>query len=150
MELHVRILDRIRAAMAAGHNAIPLGRAMGFHAIEVDEGRAIIELDTKDHHLNTMGRLHGGVLCTIADTAMGVAHACALPESATSATVEMKINFLRPAAAGMKLRADGKVIHMGRTVGVCECDITDEKGNLIAKSTGTFMSIPVGDAKFKS
>lgn len=136
--------------MAAGHNTIPLGRAMGFHAIEVDEGRAIIQLDTGDEHLNTMGRLHGGVLCTIADTAMGIAHACSLPESMTSATVEMKINFLRPAASGMKLLADGKVIHMGRTIGMCECDITDEHGNLIAKANGTFMSIPIGQAKFKT
>src|SRR4051794_30196503 len=99
--------------MAAGHNSIPLGRAMGFHAIEVDEGHAVIELDTHDHHLNTMGCLHGGVLCTIADTAMGIAHACSLSEQFTSATIEMKINFLRPAAAGMKLRADGRVVKQG-------------------------------------
>jgi len=135
--------------MAAGHNVVPLGRAMGFHAVEVAEGRAIIELDTADHHLNTMGRLHGGVLCTIADTAMGIAHACSLPEGSTSATVEMKINFLRPAAAGMKLRADGRVLKQGRTISMCECDVTDDRGSLVAKANGTFMTISVTEAKFK-
>lgn len=135
--------------MAAGHNSIPLGRAMGFHAAEVDEGYAVIELDTHDHHLNTMGRLHGGVLCTIADTAMGIAHACSLPEESTSATVEMKINFLRPAAAGMKLRAVGKLVKRGRTIAMCECDVTDQQGDLIAKANGTFITIPISEAKFK-
>ena len=136
--------------MAAGHNTIPLGRAMGFHAVAVDEGRAVIELDTHDHHLNTMGRLHGGVLCTIADTAMGIAHACSLAEGFTSATVEMKINFLRPAAAGMKLRASGHVLKQGRTIAMCECDVTDEQGQLVAKASGTFITIPVSEARFKT
>lgn len=122
---------------------------MGFHAVEVEEGRAVIELDTEDHHLNTMGRLHGGVLCTIADTAMGIAHACSLPEGKTSATVEMKINFLRPVAAGIKLRAEGKVVRNGRTVAMVECDVTDEKGRLVARANGTFMTIAVENARYK-
>ncbi len=136
--------------MAAGHNVIPLGRAMGFHIAEVGEGLAIIELDTHDHHLNTMGRLHGGVLCTIADTAMGIAHACALPEGFTSATVEMKINFLRPAASGMRLRAHGRVLKLGRSISMCECDITDQAGTLIAKTNGTFMTIPAAEARYRA
>lgn len=135
--------------MATGHNVVPLGRAMGFRAARVDEGRAVIELDTADHHLNTMGRLHGGVLCTIADTAMGIAHACSLPEGWTSATVEMKINFLRPAAAGMRLQADGRVLRQGKTIAMCECDVTDDRGRLVAKANGTFMTIHANEAKFK-
>ncbi len=122
---------------------------MGFHAVEVDEGLAVIELDTNDQHLNTMGRLHGGVLCTIADTAMGIAHACSLPEGFTSATVEMKINFLRPAAAGMKLRARGHVLKQGRTIAMCECDVSDEQDRLIAKANGTFITIPASEAKYQ-
>ncbi len=135
--------------MAAGHNSIPLGRAMGFHALEVEEGRAVIVLDSNDSHLNTMGRLHGGVLCTIADTAMGIAHACSLPEHLTSATVEMKINFLRPVASGVRLLAEGKVVKQGQTIGFVECDVHDDQQRLVARASGTFMSIPAKRAKYQ-
>jgi uncharacterized protein (TIGR00369 family) len=61
----------------------------------------------------------------------------------------MKINFLRPAAAGIRLRAEGHVVKQGKTIAMCECDVTDNRGNLVAKANGTFMTIAVADAKFK-
>jgi uncharacterized protein (TIGR00369 family) len=87
-----------------------------------------------------MGTLHGGVLCDIADAAMGMAYAATLEDDESFTTLELKINFLRPVWRS-RLVADGVVVQRGRTVGLTECSITDEKGRLIAKATSTCLTL---------
>ena len=57
-----------------------MSELLGFHLIHVEPGEAVVELEARDHHYNPMGTLHGGVLATIADTSMGIAHSSLLPE----------------------------------------------------------------------
>jgi uncharacterized protein (TIGR00369 family) len=83
-----------------------------------------------------MGSLHGGVLCDIADAAMGYAFASTLATDEAFTTVELKINFLRPVWKA-ELKAEAKVVHRGKTIGYVECEVTDEKGRLVAKSAST-------------
>jgi uncharacterized protein (TIGR00369 family) len=83
-----------------------------------------------------MGTMHGGILCDIADAAMGIAFASTLGAGESFTTVELKINFLRPVRQAL-LRAEGRVVHRGRTIGYAECDVLDENGKLIAKSNST-------------
>ena len=71
-----------------------------------------------------MGTLHGGVLCDIADVAMGSAYASTLEEGESFTTVDLRINFLR-AGEEARLVADGAIVQRGRTVGMAECAITD-------------------------
>jgi uncharacterized protein (TIGR00369 family) len=85
-----------------------------------------------------MGTLHGGVLCDVADAAMGISFASTLEEDESFTTLELKINFLRPVWTD-KLRAVGKVVKRGRYVGMVECDVTNSKGDLVAKSSSTCM-----------
>jgi uncharacterized protein (TIGR00369 family) len=87
-----------------------------------------------------MGTLHGGVLCDIADAAMGMAYAASLGEGETFTTLELKINFLKPVWTG-KLIATGQVVKGGRTVGFVECDVTDSQGRLVARATSTCMTL---------
>jgi len=87
-----------------------------------------------------MGTLHGGVLCDIADVAMGLAYGAMLEEGETFTTLELKINFLRPVRSA-RLRADGIVVQKGKTVGLAECSVTDERGRLIAKATSTCLTL---------
>jgi len=91
----------------------------------VELGQAVIEFEMKKHHANTMGTLHGGVICTIADTAMGVVFATMLEEGESLTTLELKINYLKPVWKGTLL-ALGKVVKKGRMIGLVECDIVDE------------------------
>ncbi|MFZ3324515.1 MAG: PaaI family thioesterase [Methylocella sp.] len=79
--------------------------------------QAVIELQAGEQHANPMGILHGGVFCDIADAVMGIAYASTLEEGETLATLELKINFLKPIRHA-KLRAIGKVVHKGHTVGL--------------------------------
>jgi uncharacterized protein (TIGR00369 family) len=76
--------------------------------IEVEPGRAVMALEAGERHANPMGTLHGGVLCDLADAAMGMAYAATLDEGETFTTLELKINFLKPVRTG-RLTAVGHV-----------------------------------------
>src|SRR5437588_12214514 len=117
-------------------NDIPVARLIGFEAKEIADGRATVMLAAGPQHANRMGTIHGGILCDIADAAMGIAFSSTLEPGETFTTVELKINFLRPVREAM-LRAEGRVVHRGRTIGYVECDVVDENGKLIAKSNST-------------
>jgi uncharacterized protein (TIGR00369 family) len=93
-----------------------------------------------DRHANPMGTLHGGVLCDIADAAMGMAWASELDEGESFTTLELKINFLKPVWNG-RLRAEGRVMKRGKSVGLVECDVRDAKGDLVAHATSTVMTL---------
>jgi uncharacterized protein (TIGR00369 family) len=118
----------------------PIARLIGFTLTEMAPGRGVIEFDAGPQHANPMGTLHGGVLCDIADAAMGMAYASTLGEGETFTTLELKINFLKPVRTG-KLRAIGRVVRAGRTVGLLECDIVDEQDALVARASSTCMTL---------
>ena len=85
-----------------------------------------------------MGTLHGGILCDIADAAMGMAFASTLAPHESFTTVELKINFFRPVWQA-QLKAEGTVVQRGRTIGYMECSLTDEENRLVAKAASTCM-----------
>ncbi len=121
-------------------NNVPVARLVGFEAKEIGNGRATVTLAAGPQHANPMGTLHGGILCDIADAAMGMAFASTLAPEESFTTVELKINFFRPVWEA-RLRAEGKVVRRGSTIGYVECEITDEGGHLIAKASSTCMAL---------
>ena len=127
-------------------NEVPIARLIGFEASEIADGRAVVTLAAGPQHANPMGTLHGGVLCDIADAAMGMAFASTLAPGESFTTIELKINFFRPVWEA-RLRAEGKVIRRGTTVGYIECEITDEGGRLVAKASSTCMVLRGDSAK---
>jgi len=106
----------------------------------VESGKAVFELEAGPQHANPMGTLHGGVLCDVADAAMGVAYASTLADAESFTTLELKINFLRPFRNGT-LTATARVVKSGRTIGLAECDVTDAEGRLIARAMSTCMTL---------
>ena len=134
------ILENARRMIAGDAPPPPIGTLIGFRLIAVEPGRAQFELDADERHHNPMGTLHGGILCDIADVAMGMAYGSTLEEGETFTTLELKINFLRPVKTA-RLVADGLVVQRDRTVGMAECSVTDERGRLIAKATSTCLTL---------
>ena len=122
----------------AGTNDVPIARLIGFEAKDIADGRATVVLAAGPQHANPMGTLHGGVLCDIADAAMGIAFASTLAPEESFTTVELKINFFRPVWQP-QLKAQGTVVGRGRTIGYVECEITDEENRLVAKAASTCM-----------
>jgi uncharacterized protein (TIGR00369 family) len=131
-------LDRLLLGQA---EPPPIAKLIGFRPVEGERGRAVFELDVDpSRHANPMGTLHGGVLCDLADAAMGVAYASTLAEDETFTTLELKINFLRPVWEG-RLTATGRLVQGGRTIGLAECDVVDATGRLVARATSTCMTL---------
>lgn len=118
----------------------PSATLLGFTLTSIEPGQAVIEFEANEHHANPQGTLHGGILCAVADTAMGFAYASTLEEGETFTTLEMKINFLKPVWKA-RLRAVGRVIKGGRTIGLVECDVTDENQRLVALASSTCMAL---------
>ena len=116
----------------------PVAKLVDFRLVEMAEGTARMEMDADERHWNPMGTLHGGVICDIADAAMGMAFATTLDVAQSFTTVELKVNFLRPVIKS-HLVATGKVITRGRTIGLVECEVVDERGKLVAKAASTCM-----------
>jgi uncharacterized protein (TIGR00369 family) len=127
-------------------NDVPVARLIGFEAKEIADGRATVTLAAGPQHANPMGTLHGGILCDIADAAMGMAFASTLTPEETFTTVELKINFFRPVWEA-NLKAEGRVVRRGRSLGYVECEVTDEGGRLVAKASSTCLALRGEDAK---
>ena len=122
----------------------PVAGLIGFEVERVEGGESTMWMDVEERHANPMGTVHGGILCDLADAAMGSAYFSTLDEGESFTTLELKINFLRPFWTG-RLVAHGRVVSGGRTVGMTECEIVDERERLIAKATATCMTLR-GDA----
>lgn len=122
----------------AKSNDFPIARLIGFEARDIGGGRATVVLAAGPQHANPMGTLHGGILCDIADAAMGIAFASTLAPEESFTTVELKINFFRPVWQA-QLKAEGTVVRRGQTIGYVECTITDDENRLVAKAASTCM-----------
>ncbi len=140
------LLSRIQSHLRGETPGPAVAALIGFKLTAIAPGEATITLAAGPQHANPMGTLHGGILCDIADAAMGLAYASNLAEGETFTTLELKINFLKPMWNGT-LTAVGKVLKQGRTVGLTECNVKDEKGSLVAYATSTCMTLRGGGAE---
>ena len=99
----------------------------------------VIDLEIESRHHNVMGFVHGGVLCTLLDTAMARSFFYSLPhEKKTGATLEMKVNFLKSSAAG-KITAYGRLVNSTKQTAYVEGQVENEEGQLLAKASATMM-----------
>lgn len=135
-----KMLDRIQQMLQGEVPPPPVATLIGFTLTSVEPDKAVVEFKATKRHANPMGTLHGGILCDIADAAMGIAYASTLEDGETFATLEMKINFLKP-VWDAKLQAIGRVVKRGRTIGLVECDVTDDLQQLVARAAETCMTL---------
>jgi uncharacterized protein (TIGR00369 family) len=118
----------------------PVAELLGIRLVSVDDGECVFEMEARPEHANPMGTLQGGVICALADAAMGMAYASRLEEGETFTTLELKTNYLRRVTDG-KLVATGRVVHAGRTIGLTTCDVVDGEGRKVAHATSTCMTL---------
>ncbi len=134
----LEVLQRIISGELPGAQVADL---IGMRMVAAEPNRVTFELVAGPEHSSPPGTVHGGILCDLADAAMGCANLSRLADGETFATVELKINFLKPVWTG-RLTAVGEVIKAGRTLSLLECRITDESGSLVAYATSTCMTLP--------
>jgi uncharacterized protein (TIGR00369 family) len=112
---------------------------LGYRAIRQGEGESVIEWDaTPDYcfHAQSGAIVHGGMVSTILDTAMGGACWSQLEEDESFLTADLRVEFMRAARPGT-LRAEGRVIQRNRRVAFCSAELYDEAGELLASSRCT-------------
>lgn len=131
-----KLIDQV-IAVQKGQAPMPaIGKLLGMRITEIAEGRVSMEMPVDARYGNAVGTLHGGVICDLADATMGTAFITTCEEGDTYTTIELKCNFLRPVWEA-QLTATAWVVHRGKTIGLTECEVRDEKKRLIAKLSST-------------
>jgi uncharacterized protein (TIGR00369 family) len=120
----------------------PFLESLDLKFLGFEKESALFELAVAEKHLRSLGIMHGGVACTLLDTAMGTACAAVAPEGYFAVTAQLNINFTRPAWPEEVLTIKGTRLHLGKSTVVCRGEILTAKGELIACSSGTFLYIP--------
>ncbi|HZH17794.1 MAG TPA: PaaI family thioesterase [Archangium sp.] len=140
---HLQSLEQILRGAAPPP---PIAQLLGLQLTGVETGRVVIELDASARHANPMGTLHGGVICDMADLAMGAAMATTLEEEESFTTLDLTSKFFKP-IWNARLRATGRVVKRTRTLGLIECEVEDEKGSLVAKVFSSCMVLRGDEAR---
>ena len=117
----------------------PYGAFIGISIDDFSEGEVTCSVALRDHHLNNGGRVHGGVLTSLADTAAGAAVRTVRPDGKLTATTDLSISFLRP-PVGNQLVAVAEVLHAGKRLFRVEIEIFCLE-KLVAKTNATFMLV---------
>ena len=136
-------LTFLQAMIAGEQPNPPMSETVGFHLIEVERGRAVFEGLPEFRHYNPIGSVHGGFAATLLDSALGCAIFSTVAKGEGWTTLELKFNLVRPLTKDTgPVRAEGRVVHRGRTVATSEGDIKDKAGKIYAHATTTCMIFP--------
>lgn len=115
-----------------------IGRTLDFFPVEGEPGRIVFQGTPGREHYNPLGSVHGGYFCTLLDSAVGCAVQSMLPQGFGYTTLEIKVNLIRAMTDKTgPVRAEGKVIQVGKQVGTAEGRIVDAAGKVYAHATTT-------------
>ena len=133
----LEILHRISSGLIP---APPAAELVGFTPSYVMPGRVVFAYEPREEHYNTLGAVHGGILTTVLDTAMGCAIQSKLDVGIAPVTIELKTSFVHPVTLGSGiLRAEGNVVHPGSRVATAEARLEGEDGTLYAHASSTWL-----------
>jgi uncharacterized protein (TIGR00369 family) len=110
----------------------------GMKLVETGEGTATVDMTATDDMANHSGFVHGGIISTLADSAMGQSVRTLKPGVTRAMSFDLKLNFINAAKIGERLRATGKVVHAGRRTVVTECRVEGKDTRLVATASATF------------
>jgi uncharacterized protein (TIGR00369 family) len=136
-------LDFLQGVIDGTSPAPPIAGTLGFQLVAVEKGRAVFEGVPQHRHYNPIGVVHGGFAMTLLDSALGCSVHTTLEKGDAYTTLEIKVNLVRPLTKETGLiRAEGRILHRGRTLGTAEGEIKDAGGKLYAHATTTCMIFP--------
>lgn len=124
----------------------PIAKLIGFRIVQIELGLSVFEMDAGRQHANPMGTLHGGVVCDLADAAMGTALATSLEDDETFTTLDLTAKYFKP-VWNARLRATARLVRRTRTLGLIECEVYDDGGSMVAKVFSSCMILRGEDAK---
>ena len=130
-------LVSLRERFAAGPS-VAAADLLGMRPVVVEHGTVTFACEADPRFANPMGTVHGGIIATLLDSALGCAVQTVLPDGSGYTTLSLEVKYLRPVAldAG-ELRATGTVVHVGRRQATAEARLTDAAGRVLATATTT-------------
>jgi uncharacterized protein (TIGR00369 family) len=131
-------LELLQAISRGELPAPPIHHVLGIVPVKAEEGSVSFSMVPGEMHYNPMGVVHGGVLSLMLDSALGCSVLSALPAGTSYTTVDLHVTMTRAVTVSSgELRAEGRVLHMGRRVATAEGKLTDAKGRLVATAVTT-------------
>ena len=126
----------------------PIAKTMGFLSFEARAGTVTVTLRPAEHHLNPLGTVHGGVICTLLDTVCGCAVHTTLDAGTGYTSLDLNTRFMRPVTAATGLiRCEGEVIARGSRTATAQARLVDTNDRLLAHATSTCLLFPIGSTQ---
>lgn len=136
-------LEFLNAMLRGDLPGPPIGKTLGFHMTEVEEGRTVFVSEPREEYYNPIRTVHAGYTATLLDSCMACAVLSTLPKGTGFTTMEFKVSLLRPMTKDTDLvRAEGTVLARGRRGATAEGRLTDRRGKLMAHATTTCLIFP--------
>src|SRR5262249_26689212 len=136
-------LGFLRAIIEGALPQPPITHTLGFRLVAADQGRAVFEGTPEFRHYNPIGGGHGGFAATLLDNPVACAVHSTLAKGETYTTLELKLNLVRPLTKDTgPVRAEGRIVHRGRTTATSEGYLRDAAGKLYAHASTTCMIFP--------
>jgi len=132
MDEHEALVEGLRERL----RDTPFYRWSKIELVDAGSGEAEVAFEAGPEHVNLQGLVHGGMLATLADTAMGLAVRTTLEPGRRHVTVQLGIEFLSPGRQG-RIVARGRSVKVGRQLGFAEADVVDGSGRLLARARST-------------
>ena len=131
-------LEFLRAIRDGKLPPAPIAALMGFRPVEVEPGRVVFEGTPDESVYNPIGMVHGGYVCTLADTVAACAVHTTLEAGTIYTSIDLNVSYLRTVTlASSPIRAIGLVTKPGRRVAFASAEIVDSAGKVVATATGS-------------
>ena len=138
-------IDLLSALLAGELPPPPVMLTLGIEPVAFEVGRAVFALVPAEYHYNPLGSVHGGVIATLLDSAIGCAVHSVLPAGTGYTSVDLATKYLRAVTLDTgRITAEGTVISRGSRTALAEARLTDADGRLLAHATSTCLLFPIG------
>jgi uncharacterized protein (TIGR00369 family) len=118
--------------------AAPISRTLGWRLMEAEPGRVLLALPVLDHLMHGGGIVHGGVLTTLADSAMANAVMSRLKQGQGCVTTQLNVSFLQSVRGEGTMTCEGRVLRVGRRVAFAEATLRDQRGEVCLTASSSF------------
>jgi uncharacterized protein (TIGR00369 family) len=123
----------------------PFWRLLGMEVVREPDGADAVRLRVEEEHFQIMGRVHGGVLASLVDSAIALAVHAPMPPDSAAATVDLHVQYLRAVTEPCVLVARARVLARGRTVALAQAEVTGSDGSVVyAVGSATYRLYPRG------
>jgi uncharacterized protein (TIGR00369 family) len=137
-------IEYLRRMQRGDLPAAPIAHHLGMELLEVAEGAVTFRCSPNESHYNPIGMVHGGLVCTLLDSALGCAAQTLLPAGIGYTSIEIKVNYLRPVTSDSgPLLCHGRVTKPGRRVTFAEGEVVDANGKSVATASGSLLVFPL-------